>query len=273
MTDPVVAPGALGAKSEPRGSSGNLVFDLDGVVYLGSTAIAGAGDALAELRERRYRLLFVTNNSTRSREQVAAHIAATCGFPADPADVLTSGMAAAELLAGRAKAVLTVGGAGLSVTMRAAGFRVTSEPHDADAVVVGLDRQFDYGKLRSAATAVRGGALLVATNVDPTYPTPEGLWPGGGAMVAAIATAAETTAEIAGKPYPTMRALVRSHLGAGPTWVIGDRVDTDLEMGRAEGWGRALVLSGATADAAGLAPADRPELVLDSIADLPVALG
>ncbi len=253
--------------------AGNLVFDLDGVVYLDGSPIEGAGAALGALDGRGFRLLFVTNNSTRTAADVAAHITELTGFRADPNAVLTSGMAAAVVLEGRAGTVLVVGEAGLSATLGAAGYAVTDDPAAADAVVVGLDRAFDYARLRAAAAAVRGGALLVATNSDPTYPTREGLWPGGGSMVAAIETAAEATAEVAGKPHPTMRRLVGRHLGPGDTWVIGDRADTDLEMGRAEGWRRILVLSGATAGADGLDGPARPDLVLGSIAELPAALG
>ncbi len=93
---------------------------------------------------------------------------------------------------------------------------------------------------------------------------------GGGAIVAAIAVGAGVDPEVGGKPYPAMRALVRSALGPGPTWVVGDRIDTDLELGRVEGWSRALVLSGATSEAP--TGDDAPELVLASIADLPRAL-
>lgn len=246
--------------------------DLDGVVYLGDTAIAGAGAALDTLERRGFRILLVTNNSTKSRDAVAARVATISGFRCEIGRVLSSGMAAATMLAGTVDAVLVVGEPGLTATMHEAGIATTDDWGSADAVVVGLDRDVTYEKLKRATQAVRGGARLVATNLDPTYPTPEGLWPGGGAIAAAIAVAAGVEPEVGGKPFPPMRALVRAAVGPGETWVVGDRVDTDLEMGKLEGWKRVLVLSGATPDADGLEAGDRPELVLPSIAELPAAL-
>jgi HAD superfamily hydrolase (TIGR01450 family) len=262
---PRVVADAAGASKTP---GGNLVCDLDGVVYLGGEPIPGAGAALQAVERRGYRILFVTNNSTTHRVAVAGRISELSGYPARAAQVLTSGMVAASMLAGRVRRVLAVGEPGLADTLVESGYAVTGDWREAQAVVVGLDRSFDYQKLLDAVRAVRAGARLVATNLDPTYPTPEGLWPGGGAVVAAIATGAEVTPEVAGKPFAAMRDLVRAELGPGPTWVVGDRVDTDLELARGEGWGRILVLSGATPSADGIPPDDVPDVVLNSAAEL-----
>ncbi len=266
-----VVAGAHSASDTGRpAETANLVCDLDGVIYLGEQAIPGAGEALTRIERGGFRVLLVTNNSTRTPSAVAEHVAAVSGYKPRLEHVLSSGQATAQMLAESVRVAFVVGEDGLRATLEENGIATTSDWRKADAVVVGLDRRVDYGAIRDAGLAVRSGARFVATNVDPTYPTPEGLWPGGGAIAAAIAAAAGAEPEVAGKPYPAMRALVRGALAPGPTWVVGDRADTDLELGRLEGWSRVLVLSGATT----VAPTgDRaPELVLPSIAALPDVL-
>jgi ribonucleotide monophosphatase NagD (HAD superfamily) len=112
----------------------------------------------------------------------------------------------------------------------------------------------------------------VACNRDPTYPTETGLLPGGGAIAAAIEVASGRTAEIAGKPYAPMTGTIRRALGPGPTWVVGDRPETDLALGRDQGWTTVLVLSGVVTDPSTVAADLRPDLVLASLAELPARL-
>src|SRR5690606_22816267 len=133
------------------------------------------------------------------------------------------------------------------------------------AVLVGLHFDFDYDRLRQAASAVRGGARLIGTNDDPTYPTPEGLLPGGGSLLAAVAVASEAEPTIAGTPHEPMAALVQARLGEDGT-VVGDRPDTDGVLARALGFRFALVLSGSTPSADGADPA--PDLVAADLASL-----
>ena len=113
------------------------------------------------------------------------------------------------------------------------------------------------------------GARFVATNDDATYPTPEGLHPGGGSIVAALERASGRRAEVAGKPHTPMRDLVRELVGEGPVWMVGDKPETDLALGKGEGWTTVLVLSGVTGNDADVPDDLRPDAVLDSIADLP----
>ncbi len=243
-------------------------MDLDGVLYLDDEPIPGAGEALAELESQGWRVLLVTNNSTRTAAATVGKVARLTGYRTTPDRVLGSGQATAALLRGLDGAAFVVGEEGLVETLQGAGIAVTSEWREAAAVVVGLDRRATYGRMSSAARAVRSGARFVATNVDPTYPTGDGQVPGCGALTAFIATAAGAEPEVAGKPHAPMRALVREALGPGPTYVVGDRTDTDLEMGRREGWGRVLVLTGVmTGD--DVDPANPPDHVIGSIADLP----
>lgn len=252
-------------------SASAIVCDLDGVVYLGDEGIPGAGDTLASLAEAGHRLLFCTNNSSRTRVAVADKIRRLTGFEVDPESVLSSARAAARLVRGEATSAFVVGGDGIHEALSDEGIERTDDWRRADTVVVGLDVHFDYDRLAGAARAVRNGARLVATNHDATYPTPTGLLPGAGSIVAAVEVAAGCTAEVAGKPHDPMRRLVRERCGEDRVWVVGDRIDTDLAMAFEEGWGSVLVLTGVSGPAdAEHEPA--PDLVLDSVADLPEAL-
>jgi HAD superfamily hydrolase (TIGR01450 family) len=255
-----------------RPSAGNIVCDLDGVVYLAGTGIPGAGEALRTLEERGYRVVFATNAPIRTAAEVAGHIRVVSGYGARPEQVVTSAMAAAGMLRPEDGPVLVVGEAGLGATLRRAGLAITADPGVARSVVVGLDRQLRYEQLRDATSAVLNGARLVACNRDPTYPTEAGLLPGGGAIVAAVEAATGRVAEVAGKPCPPMAAAVRRALGPGPTWVVGDRPETDLALGKSEGWSTVLVLTGVTVEAAAVPEGLRPDLVLPSLAGLPDAL-
>lgn len=225
------------------------VLDLDGVVWLDEQPIPGAPEAVAALRAAGEEVVFCTNLSSRPVEQTEAKLARQ-GIDAVGA-VLTSAMAAARLVE-PGERVLVCAGPGVVQALEARGAEVVRDG-DADAVVVGLHLDFDYGRLRAAATAARRGARLIGTNDDPTYPTPEGLLPGGGALLAAVATAAGVEPVVAGKPHPPMAELVRERLGGDGT-VVGDRADTDGALARRLGYRFVLVLSGSTPDAAGAEP-------------------
>ena len=233
-------------------------LDLDGVVWLDEQPIPGAADAVAALRSAGESVVFCTNLSSRPVAEAEAKLARH-GIEAR-GDVLTSAMAAATLVA-PGERVLACAGPGVVEALEARGAEVVRDG-DADAVVVGLHLDFDYGRLRAAATAVRRGARLIGTNDDPTYPTPDGPIPGGGAIVAAVATAAGVPATIAGKPFEPMAELVRARLGDGGT-VVGDRADTDGALARRLGYRFVLVLSGSTTDPAGADPA--PDLVASDL--------
>ncbi|HEY5013638.1 MAG TPA: HAD family hydrolase, partial [Acidimicrobiia bacterium] len=162
--------------------------DLDGVVWRGDDPIPGAADGVAGLRAGGLRVVFVTNNSSGTRAEYAAKLAA-CGVPAAAGDVLSSAMAAARLLGGElapGSRVLACAGPGVREALAGAGL-VAVEAAPADAVIVGWHRDFDFDGLARAADAVRGGARFVATNLDPTYPSANGVLPGNGALVAAVA--------------------------------------------------------------------------------------
>lgn len=231
---------------------GTIVCDLDGVVYRGSRAIEGAGEALYRAADRGYQILFATNNSARSPADVAAKLRKVAGFEARTDQVVTSAEVAVGLV--EEGPVLVVGESGIRDALTRVGLAITPDPGEARTVMVGLDRELHYRKVAAAAEAVRRGAGFIATNLDPTFPTEEGLLPGAGACVAAVEVAAGARAVAAGKPSAAMRAHLEARAGPGPIWMIGDRPDTDLALAEPPRWRRILVLTGVTGDPAGVTP-------------------
>lgn len=235
-------------------------LDLDGVVWLDDEPIAGSAAAIARLREAGEDVVFCTNLSLRPVHEVEEKLARH-GILAEGA-VLTSALAAATLVQ-PGERVLLCAGAGAEEALLERGAEVVRDG-PADAVVVGLHLDFDYEALRRATAAVRGGARLIGTNDDPTFPTPAGLVPGGGAILAAVAVAAGVEPEVAGKPYAPMAALVRERLGDGGV-VVGDRADTDGGLAVRLGYRFVLVLTGSTRTAEGLHPV--PDVVCADLAE------
>jgi len=238
------------------------VLDLDGVVWLGDEPIPGAADGVARLRARGERVLFATNNSYARLSDQEAKLE-RLGIPAH-GDVLTSAVAAARLVEPGERA-LVAGGPGIVEALEAGGATPVRDG-DADAVVVGFHREFDYERMRVAVRAIQRGARLIATNDDATYPTPDGPIPGGGAIVAAIAYAGGVRPVVAGKPHAPMADLVRA-VGGDAGTVVGDRPETDGAFARTLGYAFALVLTGVThEDDLPVTPA--PDVVAPSLAAL-----
>ena len=224
----------------------NVVCDIDGVVYRGDSLIEGSDTALQQVVDAGIGLFFATNNSTRTPSEVRERIIRISGVDVPVASIVNSSQAAAHLLAGGETTVLVFGSDAIRQAMDEAAIPMTEAPDHAEAVVVGLDWEFDYQKLSGAVEAVRRGARFIATNTDPTFPVAGGLLPGSGAMVAAVATASGVQPEVAGKPHRPMREVLRAR-GIGPAWVIGDRIDTDVALAaREDDWRSILVLSGVT---------------------------
>ena len=218
------------------------VLDLDGVMWLGDQPVYGAADAVARLRANSQRVVFLTNNSSLTVGDYVAKLRGM-GVPAEEADVVTSAQAAASMMAPSSTA-LVCAGKGVYEALQRRGVR-TVRSGRADAVVVGWHREFDFERLTAAYRAVSSGARLIGTNDDATYPTPTGMLPGGGSILAAVSYATGKPAEVAGKPFKAMVGLVKERVGRIDV-VVGDRASTDGALARNLDARFILVLSGVT---------------------------
>ncbi len=233
-----------------------FLVDVDGVLTRGKEALPGAAQGLAALR-RRGRTLILTNNSTRSRADLAAHLGGL-GLEVAIDDVLGSAFLAARylFLHEGPTAVWVLGEEGIRQEMCDAGHRLADEPEGAAWVVVGMDRSLTYEKLALALRAVLAGARVLATNEDATFPTPTGVVPGAGALVGALRGMGYPPTQTAGKPSPAAFEVALDVLGlpAERVLMIGDRIDTDVAGAVSCGLDSALVLTGVSsrADAARL---------------------
>ncbi|HAM03572.1 MAG TPA: HAD family hydrolase [Acidimicrobiaceae bacterium] len=220
------------------------IVDLDGVVWLAGEPIPGSARAVELLRSSGVRVVFATNNAAPTVAELLARLD-KAGIDADRADLLTSAQAAASMLEpGTTAFPCAQGGVVEALTER--GVTVVDRA-PADAVVVGWTTQFDFALLADTATLVRQGARFIGTNEDATHPTPERLLPGSGAILAAVATAAQATPEVAGKPHAPMVELIRRRTDR-VDMTVGDRPSTDGELARALGAPFALVRTGVTRD-------------------------
>jgi HAD superfamily hydrolase (TIGR01450 family) len=244
------------------------LVDLDGVVWLGDEPIPGAAEAIGALRSRGQRVVFLTNNSSATVAEYLAKLERH-GIPTSADDLLTSAQAAAALVEPGSTA-LVCAGPGVDEALTARGVR-TVRDGEADAVVVGWHRDFDFDRLTAAFRSIRGGARFIATNDDATYPTPDGPVPGGGSIVAAVAYATGVTPEVAGKPNQPAAALVAARVGRAEV-MVGDRPETDGLLARRLGVPFALVLTGVTS-AADLPVSPEPDRVAADLAELVAQYG
>lgn len=261
------------------------LLDLDGVVYVGDSAVPSAAAAIAAARAAGMAFAFVTNNASRSPEEVAAHLV-SLGVPAAATDVVTSAQAGARILAERLplrSSVLAVGGPGVASALRASGLtpvrRDDVAADQAVAVLQGFGRDVNWHDLTAAALAVQRGAIWVLTNPDLTLPVEGGRAPGNGSLARAVEEAAGRGPDaIAGKPYPALMEESIARVGARAPLAVGDRLDTDIEGARRAGVPSLLVLTG-IADIAGVlaaGPQERPDFLgadLTALVRPPAAIG
>jgi len=225
-----------------------VIFDLDGVIYLGDQPVPGAPDAVNRLRRTGMPVSYVTNNASRRAVEVAG-LLVSLGVAATGAEVVTSAVAASRLLAGSLPAgspVLVVGAPALAADVTEAGLRVVTSAADAPvAVVQGYGPEVGWVHLAEACLAVQHGARWVATNTDRTLPSPRGPLPGNGALVAALATALGRGPDlVVGKPEPALFEQAAQRSDSRRPLVVGDRLDTDIEGARRAGMDSMLVLTG-----------------------------
>ena len=249
-----------------------FILDLDGCVWIGDQPTPGAVAAVEALRTAGKRVAFATNDPRSPTEEYVARLW-RLGVRASLRDVVTVGGAVQHLLAETraGRTAFVVGTGSMRRHVADAGLRVlngTDLASRAEVVVVAGTEDLVYDDLRQATLAIRRGADFLATGRDPTYPQPDGLWPGTGAIVVAIEYASGRSAQIVGKPQPQLMLTALDRLGDGHTLVIGDRIDTDLGAAAAAKLDAALVLTGGAlaADADGLDP--RPVAVGATLAEL-----
>lgn len=248
----------------------HLIIDMDGVLWRGAQVIPGAPEFIRFLRQRGIGFVLATNNSTRTAAQYQDRLAGF-GIEVAPHEIVTSALATAGYLATQAEPgtpVYVIGGDGLRQALTEKGFVLDSQ--QARYVVVGMDLELTFDKLRRATLLIRAGAGFVGSNPDKTFPSEEGMIPGAGATLAALEAATGVSPVIVGKPEPIMfqQALKRLGATAATTAMIGDRLETDILGGQRAGLKTILVLSGVT-KASDLAASDlKPDWVFQDVDEL-----
>ncbi len=224
-----------------------LFFDLDGVVYIGAEQVHGASAAIQSARQQGARCIFVTNNASRTPDEVASHLRAL-GVPAQREDVITASMAGATLVSEFIESgeVLAIGGEGVPAALRDRGFTpVSTFTESVRAVMQGYGPHVGWRDLAEATFAVRAGVPWIATNLDSSFPTIRGIAPGNGALVNVVAqTAGRRPDAVAGKPEPALLQEAIRRSGAVRPLMVGDRLDTDIAAGSRLGMPTLLVATG-----------------------------
>jgi glycerol-1-phosphatase len=250
-----------------------ILLDLDGVVWRGDKPIDAAAPAVIALREAGKRVVFVTNNASRSPRDYAAKLMRML-IPTGPADVVTSAHVVVEELhdigVPRGERVHVCGTDSLAQIVAAGGFIATKDTTDVKAVVVAWNPDLVMEDIRRAADVARTGLPFIAANRDATYPSEDGLLPGSGAILAAVETASGQRATVVGKPAPALINLAMHRAGAPAerTLFVGDRADSDVAGARAAGIAVALVLTGVTTREQADAIDPIPDWILDDVGGL-----
>ena len=252
-----------------------LILDMDGVLWRDTAPIGDLPSIFARIQERGLKVAMATNNSTKSVDEFLDKFA-KFGVTLEPWQIITSSLATADTLANanpEGGPVFVVGENGIQRALEYKGFSVIIDPNDETpvrAVVAGIDRYISYPKLRRATFHIRTGVPFYGTNPDKTYPTPQGLAPGAGSILAAIEAASDTAPIVIGKPQPFMMYMALERLGTKPegTLVVGDRLETDIVSGQVAGCKTALVLSGVTTRKQVEGWKDAPDIVVDELNDL-----
>ena len=246
-----------------------FLIDMDGVIYRGKQLIPGADLFIQRLLTEEIPFAFLTNNSQRTRRDVATRLA-RMGIPVDERHIFTCAMATARFLALQKPVgtAFVIGEGGLLQALHKNGYAIVDD--DPDYVVVGEGRTFNMEIVEAAVRMILRGSKLIATNLDPNCPTAHGLRPGCGAIVAMLEAATGLKAFSVGKPSPVMMRAARKELGLATdeTIMIGDTMETDILGGVSMGYRTVLVLSGGTERNALARYAYRPDFVVDSIAEL-----
>jgi HAD superfamily hydrolase (TIGR01450 family) len=254
----------------------NVLLDLDGCVWVGDALTPGAAQAVAELRSAGKNVAFVTNDARRSPEEYVRKLW-SLGVQASLEEVVSAGGAIQYVLAERPKGTgaYVIGSAAIFRHVSEAGHRIlngTPRAREADVVVIAGHDDLRFDDLKDAIQAVLGGAEMIASCRDRTFPAGDGIAPGTGAIVAALEYATQRTAIAVGKPEPQIFLTALDRLEGGRTLVVGDRLDADLAGAAAAGLDAAIVLTGVSDRAHAQAAEDpRPVKIADDLHSLLVA--
>ena len=253
-----------------RMNRNGFLLDMDGVIYRGHHLIPGAKEFLGRLKENDIPYIFLTNNSQRSRRDIA-HKLCMMGIETSEKDVFTCAMATARFLAAQKPrgTAYVIGDSGLVQALYHNGYTFAEEK--VDFVVVGEGRSQTFEMIERAVQLVEGGARLIATNLDTSCPTENGIRPGCGAIVAMIERATGRRAFSVGKPSPVMMMAARHEIGlrTNETIMVGDTMYTDILGGVQMGYRTVLVLSGHTTREETTTYAYRPDLVCEHLGAIP----
>lgn len=256
-----------------------LLIDGDGVLWQDEKPMARLDAFFDALRERGIQWALLSNNAAPTIEDYVAKLRGF-GIQAERGNIITSATVTAAYLIEKhpaGSALYVIGQSGLKQALTEAGFNVSDggdRPSQVAAVIVGIDRQFTYDKLKVATQLIRAGAPFIATNTDSTFPTPEGLIPGAGSIVAAIKIATDQSPIIMGKPEPPMFRVALKHFDAhaATTAMLGDRLETDIAGAQPLGLGTLLVLSGVSHKEDIATSGITPDLIFEDIGQIADAL-
>jgi len=251
-----------------------LILDMDGVLWRDNTPIGNLPHIFDSLATRGIRVVLATNNSTKTVPQYLTKLN-DIGVILKPWQIVTSSSAVTEILLKQFPNrgdVFIIGEEGVRQSLIEAGFGISTvgETSKSIAVVVGIDREINFSKLKEATLLIRRGLPFIGTNPDLTFPTPEGLVPGAGSFLALLTSATGVTPKIAGKPAPEILELALKRLDTPrtQTLVVGDRLETDIAGGQAIGCPTALVLSGVSTREMGEAWNPKVDLIADDLESL-----
>jgi 4-nitrophenyl phosphatase len=247
-----------------------MILDMDGVLWRADAPIGDLPTIFQEIEAKGIKVAYATNNSTRTVDQYVDRLD-KFGIAAEPWQVVTSALATARYLKERfpeGGPVYLVGQDGIEKALLENGFSIQDK--DVIAVVAGMDNYLTYQKLRTATLLLRAGAPFIGTNPDRTFPTPDGLTPGTGTILAALQTASDVEPTVIGKPKATMFEQAMAALGTSPdeTLVVGDRLETDIAGGQAADCPVAVVLTGVATPAEAQAWQPKADFITADLASL-----
>jgi len=248
------------------------IFDLDGTIYLGEKLIPGAGETIERLKSLSKKIIYLSNKPLQTREDYAAKLT-RLGIPTRAEEVINSSLVMARWLSGESPGatIYVIGEAPLIQELVRAGFRISEKAGKIQYVIASFDRTFDYRKLNIALQAIKKGAHFVATNPDRTCPVEGGEIPDCAAMIGAVeGTTGKKVETVVGKPSDTMIRVAVDYMGLLPQdcVLVGDRLETDMVMGKKAGMAAALVLTGVTTRKRLKNSDIQPDYVWESVAEI-----